>query len=132
MAVDAILGLLGISRKAGKLAFGEEQVRDMVASGKCRVIFLASDAGDATRRKVERHDIRVPILTLPWDKAALGDAIGAKRECTVCAVNDIGMANAIAGKLVYTGAANQRAAERVADKKARIDARKGKKKKKDL
>lgn len=32
MAVDAILGLLGISRKAGKLAFGEEQVRDMVAS----------------------------------------------------------------------------------------------------
>ena len=104
----------------------------MVASGKCRVIFLASDAGDATRRKVERHDIRVPILTLPWDKAALGDAIGIKRECTVCAINDIGMANAIAGKLVYTGAANQRAAERVADKKARIDARKGKKKKKDL
>lgn len=50
MAVDAILGLLGISRKAWeRLAFGEEQVRDMVASGKCRVIFLASDAGDATR-----------------------------------------------------------------------------------
>ena len=80
MAVDAILGLLGISRKAGKLAFGEEQVRDMVASGKCRVIFLASDAGDATRRKVERHDIRVPILTLPWDKAALGDAIGVAAQ----------------------------------------------------
>ena len=50
MAVDAILGLLGISRKAGKLAFGEEQVRDMVASGKCRVIFLASDARSEERR----------------------------------------------------------------------------------
>ncbi len=76
MAVDAILGLLGLSRKAGKLAYGEEQVRDMVASGKCRVIFLASDAGDATRRKVERHDIRVPVLTLPWDRETLGNAIG--------------------------------------------------------
>lgn len=129
MAVDAILGLLGLSRKAGKLAFGEEQVRDMVASGKCRVIFLAADAGDSTRRKVERHDIRVPILTLPWDKETLGDAIGIRRECTVCAVNDIGMANAIAGKLIDTGSANQRAAERVAEKKARIDFRKGKKKK---
>lgn len=129
MAVDAILGLLGISRKAGKLAFGEEQVRDMVASGKCRVIFLSNDAGDATRRKVERHDIRVPILTLPWDKETIGNAIGIKRECTVCAINDIGMANAIAGKLVYTGMANQRAAERVAEKKARIDSRKDKKKK---
>ena len=125
MAVDAILGLLGLSRKAGKLAYGEEQVRDMVASGKCRVIFLASDAGDATRRKVERHDIRVPILTLPWDRETLGNAIGIKRECTVCAINDIGMANAIAGKLVNTGAANQR----VAEKKARIDFRKHKKKK---
>jgi ribosomal protein L7Ae-like RNA K-turn-binding protein len=129
MAVDAILGLLGLSRKAGKLAYGEEQVRDMVASGKCRVIFLASDAGDATRRKVERHDIRVPVLTLPWDRETLGNAIGIKRECTVCAINDIGMANAIAGKLVNTGAANQRAAERVAEKKARIDFRKHKKKK---
>ena len=129
MAGDAILGVLGISRKAGKLAFGEEQVRDMVASGKCRVIFLSNDAGDATRRKVERHDIRVPILTLPWDKETIGNAIGIKRECTVCAINDIGMANAIAGKLVYTGAANQRAAERVAKKKARIDFRKDKKKK---
>ena len=129
MAVDAILGLLGISRKAGKLAFGEEQVRDLVASGKCRVIFLSNDAGDATRRKVERHDIRVPILTLPWDKETIGNAIGIKRDCTVCAINDIGMANAIAGKLVYTGAANQRAAERVAEKKARIDFRKDKKKK---
>ena len=131
MAVDAILGLLGLSRKAGKLAFGEEQVRDMVASGKCRVIFLASDAGDATRRKVERHDIRVPILTLPWDKETLGDAIGIRRECTVCAINDIGMANAIAGKLIHTGGSNRAAAERVAEKKARIDSRKGKKKKKD-
>lgn len=129
MAVDAILGLLGIARKAGKIACGEEQVRDMVATGKCRAIFLAEDAGDATRRKVERHDIRVPILTLPWDKETLGNAIGIKRDCAVCAINDIGMANAIAGKMIDTGTANRRAAERVAEKKTRIDARKGKKKK---
>ena len=48
----------------------------------------------------------MPILTLPWDKETIGNAIGIKRDCTVCAINDIGMANAIAGKLVYTHTIN--------------------------
>lgn len=128
METNPVLGLLGLARRAGKLACGEEQVRETVAGGKCRAIFLADDAGEATRRKVMRHDARVPVFTLPCGRETLGSAIGVA-GCAVCAVDDIGMAAALAGKLRDAGAANAAAAARVQEKKTRIDSRKGKKKK---
>ncbi len=128
MANDAALGLLGLSRRAGRLALGEEQVNEMVATGKCRAIFMAKDIGDATRRKVMRHDEKIPVFTLEAERIDLGHAIGMQ-GCAVCAVNDIGMANAIALKLESASEKNAKAAQRVFEKKARIDSRKGKKKK---
>ena len=76
METNPVLGLLGLSRRAGKLACGEEQVGEMVMAGKCRAIFLAEDAGDATRRKVMRHDARVPVFSMPCTRETLGNAIG--------------------------------------------------------
>lgn len=128
METNPVLGMLGLARRAGRLACGEEAVSEMVETGKCRAIFIAQDAGDATRRKVMRHDARVPVLTLPCAREILGNAIGVS-GCVVCAVNDMGMAGSLAAKLQDTSKANQEAAVRVADKKARIDSRKGKKKK---
>ena len=129
MANDAALGLLGLSRKAGRLALGEDQVYEMVQTGKCRAIFMAKDIGDATRRKIMRHDEKVPVFILETERMNLGHAIGMK-GCAVCAVNDIGMANAIADKLKSTSDKNAMAAQRVLEKKTRMDSRKGKKKKK--
>ena len=128
METNPVLGLLGLARRAGKLACGEEQVSEMAMTGKCRAIFLAEDAGDATRRKVMRHDARVPVFAMPCPRETLGSAIGVP-GCAVCAVSDMGMAAALAGKLADTSAQNQAAAARVSEKKARIDRRKGKKKK---
>ena len=128
METNPVLGLLGLSRRAGKLACGEEQVGEMVAIGKCRAIFLAEDAGDATRRKVMRHDAPVPVFSMPCTRGTLGKAIGVP-GCVVCAISDMGMAAALAGKLADTSAQNRAAAARVSEKKARIDRRKGKKKK---
>ena len=128
METNPALGLLGLARRAGKLACGEDAVREMVAAGKCRAIFLADNVGEATRRKVMRHDARVPVFSLDCGRETLGHAIGLS-GCAVCAVCDMGLANAMAQKLRDTGAQNQTAAARVAQKKARIDGRKGKKKK---
>ena len=129
MANDAALGLLGLSRRAGRLACGEDQVYEMVQTGKCRAIFMAKDIGDATRRKIMRHDEKVPVFILETERMNLGHAIGMN-GCEVCAVNDIGMANAIADKLKSTSDKNAMAAQRVLEKKTRMDSRKGKKKKK--
>lgn len=129
MEANAALGMLGLSRRAGKLACGEDAVSAMVAEGKCRAIFIAQDIGEATHRKIMRHDARVPVMELPCDRATLGAAIGVQ-GCAVCAVSDMGMANAIAGKLRSVGSRNGVAAARIAGKKAHIDSRKGKKKNK--
>ena len=58
----------------------------------------------------------------------LGGAVGFA-GCAVCAMQDIGMAQAAAAKLADTSPQNAAAAERVSEKKSRIEQRKGTKKK---
>lgn len=127
MELDALLGLIGLARRAGKLAVGEALTAELVAEGRARAIFLAEDAGSATRRKVMRHDSRVPVFTVPCTKERLGKAVGFA-GCAVCAMRDIGMAQAAARKLDGTTPENTAAAARICEKKARIDSRKGMKK----
>lgn len=124
-----ILGFLGICRKSGKLACGESQVSDMFLTGKCRAIFIANDIGDKTYKKIMHYDEKVPVFILDCDKITLGNAIGIN-GCGVCALDDIGMANSIALKIENFSSRNLQAAKRVYEKKAIIDSRKGKKKKK--
>ena len=124
MQIEPLLGLIGLARRAGKLAVGEALTAELVAEGRARAIFLAEDVGEATRRKVMRHDARVPVFRLPCAKAELGRAVGFP-DCAVCAMQDIGMAQAAAKKLAEE---NRLAAARVAQKKTRIDSRKGIKK----
>lgn len=127
MQIESLLGLLGLARRAGKLAAGEALTAELVQQGRARAIFIAQDIGEATRRKVMRHDERVPVFMLPCDKSLLGRSIGVD-GCAVCAVQDMGMAAAAADKLVGTSSENDRAAQRVRDKKTQIDSRKGFKK----
>lgn len=129
MATDRLLGLLGLARRAGKLEIGEALTAETVAAGKARAIFLAGDTGEATRRKVLRHDERVPVFTVPHDKETLGASLGFP-GCAVCCLTDVGMARAAAEQLAPLSAANAAAAARVAEKEARIASRKGIKKKK--
>lgn len=129
MATDRLLGLLGLARRAGKLEIGEALTAETVAAGKARAIFLASDVGEATRRKVLRHDERVPVFTMPHDKETLGASLGFP-GCAVCCLTDVGMARAAAEQLAPLSEANAAAATRVAEKEARIASRKGIKKKK--
>lgn len=129
MATDRLLGLLGLARRAGKLEIGEALTAETVAAGKARAIFLAGDTGEATRRKVLRHDERVPVFTVPHDKETLGASLGFP-GCAVCCLTDVGMARAAAEQLAPLSEANAAAAARVVEKEARIASRKGIKKKK--
>ena len=50
MELESLLGLIGLARRAGKLAVGEALTAELVAAGRARAIFLAGDAGEATCR----------------------------------------------------------------------------------
>ena len=53
MDSNRILSLLGLALRGGNLAVGEEPVEAVARARDARVLLLASDAADNTRRRVE-------------------------------------------------------------------------------
>ena len=85
------LRLLGIARKAGRLAVGETAVTDSLRRRQAQLLLLASDAAENTRRRFLRRGEDVPYLHLPYDKMQLGRALGYT-TCALATLNDEGLA----------------------------------------
>lgn len=98
--MNRLLGLVGLCRRAGRLALGDACAGESARAGRARALLLAQDAGDTARRRAVRwaEEADVPLLTLPVDKAALGRALG-RASCAVAAVEDTGFARQIEGRL---------------------------------
>ena len=103
--MDRFLTLLGLALRAGKLAVGEEPVRLALQEGKARTVFLAQDASDHTRRKLEPKLGEVPLTPIPATKAELGRALG-RESCAICAVTDKGFAQSLSQRLEERPSAN--------------------------
>ena len=96
---DKILGLIGLARRGGSLAIGEESVAEACRAGTARVVLLAADAADNTVRRAGRlAGEMVPLVTLPRDKGQVGFALG-RASCAVLAVTDPGLAALVLAKL---------------------------------
>jgi len=131
MDSNHILSLLGLALRGGNLAVGEEPVEAVARARDARVLLLAADAAENTRRRVEHFAEAGQCLwlRLPFTKAELGRAVG-RNAAAVAAVTDIGLANAVVHKLAaldparYDEAAARlelkakRAAERQAEQRA--------------
>lgn len=100
MTDSGALSLLGLARRGGNLAMGEEPVAEACRLGKARLVLLAADAGDTTARRGARaaEVAGVPLATLPYDKAELGFRLG-RSTCALLAVTDRGLAAAAAARL---------------------------------
>ena len=126
-----ILSLLGLALRGGRLVMGEEPVEAVARARDARVLLLASDAADNTRRRVEHFAEAGQCLWLrvPFTKAELGRQFG-RTSVAVAAVTDVGLASAVVNKLAaldseaYGEAAQKlelkakRAAERRAEQQA--------------
>lgn len=132
MAIDPFLSMLGLARRAGKLAFGDELVREACGNKKARCVFVTADAGMSTAKKASFYaeSANIPLITLPHGKEDLGAAIG-KNGCAVCAVVDIGLAAAVLQKLAAAHGEFAAIAAALAEKNERIQSRRGKKKPKN-
>lgn len=71
------LNLLGLARRAGKLAPGENQVSLAMRREQAAMLIIAEDAGASVYRKYHlwAQDLEVPLVTI-GTKASLGHAIG--------------------------------------------------------
>lgn len=132
MATDPVLRMLGLARRAGKLAYGDELVREACFDHKTRCVFIAGDAGANAAKKAAFYadTANVPCVTLPHGKLELGSAIG-KAGCAMCAVADIGMAAAAVNKLAEQDPAYAEVAQQLSEKNVKIQSRRGVKKHKN-
>lgn len=132
-----LLGMLGLARRGGMLAAGEEPAQEAAAQKNARLLLLASDAAANTERRIRRFAEEGACLwtRAPFTKAELGSEIG-RASCAILAITDIGMAAAIARRLAETDAPRygeladkldvkaKRAAERRAERRSREKAEK--------
>ena len=88
------LQLLSLARKANKLITGEEFVTDAIKKKRIYLVFLASDAGVNTSKKI--HDktkfYEIPLID-SYSSSELSSVIGKKRM--VIGITDLGFATSI-------------------------------------
>jgi ribosomal protein L7Ae-like RNA K-turn-binding protein len=99
MINNRVIGLLGMAQKAGKIVSGDVAVEQAVKSGKAKLILVAADASDNTRKyyfdKAKYYQIAC-LETLSKDQ--IGMAIGKPSRAGL-AIVDNGFSKAILSAL---------------------------------
>lgn len=93
-----IISLISLAMKAGKIKSGEFAVLDAIVSEKSRLIIVAEDAAENTKKKYQdKASYRNIPLEIFSAKSQLGKAIG-KDETAAVAIMDEGFAKALLEK----------------------------------
>ena len=100
MSPDAVLSLIGLIKKAGRLEVGEEPTGAACRARKAKLVLLAGDAAPNTFRRAAHFSQlgKCLYLELPCTKGELGFCLG-RSSCAMLAVTDAGFAAALAEKL---------------------------------
>ena len=104
---EKALHLLGIARKANRLAIGEEPAGIACRSGKARLLLVAQDAGEHTVRRAQSfcRSGKPAWMQVGFTKEELGNGLGCN-ACALCAVLDPALAKAFVEAL-GTGEGNE-------------------------
>ena len=93
--MNKILQYVGLAQRAGACCGGGMQTESTIRQGKAKLLILADDASENTRKKLENLAKRyhVPVIYTA-DRDALGHAAG-KDLRSACVITDRGFADAI-------------------------------------
>ena len=107
MANDPVLQTLSFCRKAGKLNFGFETVKNAVINEKAFLLLAAKDLSAKTLKEVNflSQKYSLPCFTLPYSMEEVGFAIG--KLTGVLAVTEQGFAKKITKLLNETEETHQ-------------------------
>ena len=100
MRRDSVLSLVGIAKKAGKVAAGEFQTEQAVSSGRAGLVIVSEEASENTKKKFRNmcDFYRIPVFFY-GGKEQLGTAIGCEFRASL-AVTDEGLSRSIEKKLL--------------------------------
>lgn len=95
MKKDSVLSLVGIAKKAGKIAAGEFQTENAVKSGKASLVIISEEASENTKKKFRNMCTFYEVPAFFYGtKEELGAAIGCEFRASL-AVLDSGLSEAI-------------------------------------
>lgn len=93
------LSLLGMATRAGKTVNGNDTVEKTIREGKAKLVIVACDASDNTKKKfTDKCTYYNTELLFAGDKEILGKFVG-KEFRAVVAVTDEGFAKALSEKI---------------------------------
>lgn len=96
--MDKVLGMLGMAKRAGKVAGGTFLSEQAVRQGQAQLLIIAKDISENGRADIVGVCRRYRVQYIEYaDKLALGNSIGAS-ERAVVSVNDKKFADAILAK----------------------------------
>ncbi|MFD2829733.1 L7Ae/L30e/S12e/Gadd45 family ribosomal protein [Corticicoccus populi] len=85
---DPLLNLLGLIKRAGKMQNGEEKTLDAIKRQQASVIFLASDAGTSTTKKIKDKSKFYKVQVIDqYTKEELSSATGAGNRVVLAVVD---------------------------------------------
>jgi len=89
-----LIALLGLARRAGKLAVGYSAAEQAVKRGERPLVIVARDAGEGQRARIARWEPVRGLLADAVDAAELARALG-RGKLSVVAVSDPGFVQGI-------------------------------------
>ena len=95
MVNKKILGLIGLSAKAGKVSFGSDSVENDLKRNLVKLVIVAEDSSDRTKNKFRKicDKYNVPIIET-GEIESLSKAIGKKNKAII-GIKDINLSNEI-------------------------------------
>lgn len=87
--MDKVLSYLGLAKKAGKITSGEFLTENAVSKKKAKLVIVAEDASDNTKKKFSDKCTfyKIPIVFYKT-KPELGNAIGTSPKASVAVLDD--------------------------------------------
>lgn len=92
--LNRTLSRLGLAMRAGKVVTGDEVVLKAIRSSEAKLVILAGDASDLTKKFRDKCGSYNIPLVIGFDRDSLGTSVG-KPERVVLAITDQGFAELI-------------------------------------
>ena len=91
--MDKALNYMSLARKAGRIELGEEPVGGAARAQHARLVVVATDASDHTRRRAKSFvaGTNQACITAPYTKDEMGEAVG-RQSLAIAAFTDPAMA----------------------------------------
>lgn len=87
---DKFLMAVGLAKRSGNAVFGTEQVRNSAKAGKAKLIIVASDVSDNTRKEISDTAAfyKTECIMSCYTMAQISNAAGLMRNTSSIAVTD--------------------------------------------